>query len=262
MRLWPALLATSVLLAPSLASADRTVVVLFRGFAATPPSGMDRLEARLASEFGGDPGRPYSGQVFDWFEEQQAFDFINGFGDIGRLIIGGHSFGGDAAIELATDFLLPAGIPVDLLYQFDSVGNGDETLPAGVVQGYNFWQVSTGGILEPQGEAVVAGSINEQVEQFYTVGGVVDNSSITHTEIDCPLFERTPAQYLALFGPKPDLFDRIAAQAVALLPVGVPGLGIPGLAVLAGGILATSLRRIRRRARTRDAELVGGRPVS
>ena len=227
-----------VTMAPSPAAAERTVVVLFTGFGATPGgAGMDELAASLTSAFSGFPARPFTAQVFAYTELQEAFDFIDGFSDLGCLMIGGHSFGGDAAIELAESFLAPAGIDVDLLIQFDSVGVGDEVLPANVAEGINYYQVSTG-LFEPQGEDFVAGSTNHQVEVLYGV----TNSDISHTEIDCPLFDYTPAGYAALFGAQPDLYARIEERVEDLCVVAIPALSGGAVAVLALALLATARR--------------------
>ena len=243
-------LVAALLFAPEVSQAGqdgRCVAVFFRGFgAAVGSSGMDNLEAHLVAAFGGDPTRPFSSAVFNWTEQQQAFDFIDSFSDVGCLTIAGHSFGANSAIELVTDFLMPAGIPVDLLVQFDSVGTNDDVLPDGVAEGYNYHQVSTGGFFEPQGEMDVEGSTNIYVEEEY---GVPD-SAITHTEIDCPLFERTPAEYAALFGTQPDLYARVESHLATLcLSAAVPVLGLPGLVVLMATILAGTGRALRLRAR-------------
>jgi hypothetical protein len=234
------LLLAATLLTAQAAHADRCVAVFFRGFgAAVGSSGMDRLEAHLVTAFGGDPARPFSSAVFNWTDQQQAFDFIAGFSDVDCLVLAGHSFGANAAVELTTDFLMPADIPVDLLVQFDSVGANDDVLPASVAQGYNYHQVSTGGFFEPQGEMNVEGSTNIYVESDYNVS----DSDITHTEIDCPLFERTPAEYAALFGSQPDLYARVESHVGELFfAEAVPALGIPGIAVLIMTILASTRR--------------------
>lgn len=223
---------------PGVAFADRTVAVFFRGFGATPgASGMDALEDALASAFGGRPGRPFSSQVYAYTELQAAFDFIDGFTDVDCLILVGHSFGGDAAVELAASFLGPAGIPVDLLIQLDSVGLGDEVLPPGVAQGFNYYQISTG-LFEPQGETFVEGASNFQVETLYGV----TNSDITHTTIDCPQFDYSDTAYAALFGSQPDLYARIEDHLAAVCGVAVPALGARGALLLATILTMTSRR--------------------
>lgn len=241
-RRWTLLLAIAAALvaAPEVAVAERTVVVLLRGFNASQgDSGMDRLAASLEVAFGGDPSSPFAGQVYNYNELQAAFDFIDGFSDIGCLIVGGHSFGGATSIDLVTDFLTPAGITVDLLIQFDSVGLGDQEKPSEVGLGINYYQESTG-FFEPQGKRNVAGSINTYVEELYGVG----DSDITHTTIDCPLFEYSEAAYAILFGSQPDLYARVEEQIALLCVVAVPALAPAGIAALALMLLASAHRAV------------------
>lgn len=228
------LLVAVVLLSASTAQAGRCVGVFFRGFnAPVGTSGMDNLEAHLVAAFGDNPARSFATAVFNWTDQQQAFDFIDGFTDVDCVVLAGHSFGANSAVELTANFLEPAGIPVDLLVQFDSVGANDDVLPAGVAQGFNYHQVSTG-IFEPQGESNVEGSTNVYVEDDYSVS----NSDITHTQIDCPLFERTPVAYAAVFGSQPDLYARVEGHVAPLFNVTpVPTLGLPGVAALIAGLL-------------------------
>ena len=202
---------------------------------------MDDLDATLASVFGGNPTQPFSSQVFAYTDQQEAFDFIDGFTDLGCLVLIGHSFGADSAIELVTDFLSPAGIPVDLLIQLDSVGIDDDVLPPGVFEGFNYYQISTG-FFEPEGEPFVAGSTNYQVEDLYGV----TNADITHTTIDCALFAYTQAAYAALFGSQPDLYSRIVDHIAVACVTAVPALGRMGVAVLVLTFLATLYQTDRR----------------
>ncbi len=58
-----------------------------------------------------------------------------------KLVIYGHSFGGWAVIKL-TRKLAKAGIPVELTVQIDTVGIGDEVVPANVKFAANFYQRS------------------------------------------------------------------------------------------------------------------------
>jgi hypothetical protein len=233
------LLVAVVLFSASTAQAGRCVGVFFRGFnAPVGTSGMDNLEAHLVAAFGGNPVQPFSTAVFNWTDQQQAFDFIGDFTDVDCLVLAGHSFGANSAIELTTNFLEPAGIPVDLLVQFDSVGANDDVLPAGVALGFNYHQVSTG-IFEPQGESNVQDSTNVYVEDDYSVS----DSDITHTQIDCPLFERTTAAYAALFGSRPDLYARVEGHVAPLFVAApVPTLGLPGVAALIAGLLISGCR--------------------
>lgn len=83
------------------------------------------------------------------------------------VVIVGHSWGGDSAIEIAKK-LKKKGICVDLLIQIDSVGWGDSKLPSNVRQGLNLYQTDD----RPRGEHPVRGSLNIRL----------DDSS--HTDID------------------------------------------------------------------------------
>jgi hypothetical protein len=143
------------------AHATRLVTALFEGFP---------LEDT-------DFGVPQSSRVFGFFEEESAFDFIQGHNDLGTLVLIGHSFGADAVIELAEDFLLPAHVPIDLTIQIDSVGAGDEELPSNVRHGINYFQISSE-LLEPQGATFVQGAQNFNTELLFS------DTGITHTSID------------------------------------------------------------------------------
>ncbi len=163
--------------------AVRLVTTLFTGFSASSGSnddegGLQILNTKLQNTFGGNPNKPFSSQVFAWTDANEALDFINSFDDLCCLVVIGHSFGGDTAIDdFATDLLLPANQMVDLLIQIDSVGSGDEQLPNNVKNGINYYQISEG-TFEPQGAQNVMGSMNINVEQLFT------DNSITHTSID------------------------------------------------------------------------------
>lgn len=238
------------LLSASTAEAGRCVGVFFRGFgAAVGTSGMDNLEADLFAALGGDPARPFSTGVFNWTDQQQAFDFVEGLTEVDCFILAGHSFGANSAVEFTTDFLEPAGIPVDRLFLFDSVGANDDVLPTSVVQGFNYHQVSTG-FAEPEGVSNVQGATNIYVEQDY---GVSDGD-ISHTQIDCPLFERSAAGYAALFGSQPDLYARVETEVAPLFDVvAVPSTPWPGPVTLIATLVAVAANALRADRRRREA---------
>ena len=139
---------------------------------------MDLLDAELATL--GIPN--YQGEVFSWSDPQGAFDWLQQFeADRSTLVIVGHSFGGNAALQLAGEYLLPAGIDVDLTVQIDSVSNpnpgSNNQLPANVDVGYNYYQNSTS-FFEPQGEDFVSGALNFNAELLF------NDNSITHNSLD------------------------------------------------------------------------------
>lgn len=159
------------------------VSVLFTGFNPSNPSGMDFFKETLDSNFQSNfPTLNHSSAVFRYSQRRAAFEYISSQDRIDHLFIAGHSWGGNAMIRLATDWLLPAGIEVDASFQFDSVdifdgGLGDDVLPSNVHYGYNFYQIPTS-IFEPGGEQFVAGALNINAEDFY------NDPTITHTSID------------------------------------------------------------------------------
>lgn len=205
---------------------DRAVVVLFRGLqgvssglqafsSGADPAGMDHLHEDLLASFTVDSGRRFSSRVFAHDEGDDALDFVDDFSDIGCLVLIGHSFGADEAIELAGDQrLVPA---VDLLVQIDSRGVGNSVLPAGVRRGFHYFQVDTievvGMTLEFRATPVRR-SRNIPVEFVYGVSP----SDIIHTNIDDPLFGRTTTEYQRLFGSQPDLYTRIKGHLQEACP--------------------------------------------
>lgn len=162
------------------ASAATNQVVLFTGFLAGPGpgTGMDFLNESLAAA-----GIPdYLGQVFEWDEHQAAFDWVEQYtGDRATLVLIGHSFGGNSALQLAGEFLKPIGVGVDLTIQIDPVRNiysgANDVLPTNVDGGFNYYQISTS-FFEPQGEDFVQGATNINTEILY------NDTTITHTSID------------------------------------------------------------------------------
>ena len=159
------------------------VTVLFNGFNPGDPSGMDEFKVTLDANFAADfPLLTHSSQVFEYHERGQAFNFVNGHSEVDQLFLVGFSWGGNAMIRLAQEWLLPAGIMVNASFQIDSVdlfdgGLGDDVLPSNVINGYNFFQIPTG-FLEPGGEQNVVGALNVNAEVFF------NDPSITHTSMD------------------------------------------------------------------------------
>jgi len=160
------------------AAAGTTQIALFLGLGATPNTnqGMDNLNSTLS--VAGIPN--YDGMVFAWNQKQAAFDWIQQASDRTTLIVIGHSFGGNSTLQLANNFLLPAGVDVDLTVQIDSVENFDggwnNQLPANVDVGISYYQIAAGG--DVQGEVNVQGATNINAEV------VLNDTSITHFTID------------------------------------------------------------------------------
>lgn len=186
-----ALTTVAFLAAPCLAG--MTQVVMFTGFGAGPGpnTGMDLLNTRLATA-----GIPdYLGEVFEWTEHDEASAWVNQYATTrGTLVLIGHSFGGNSALQLAQNYLSP--LTVDLTVQIDPVRNvvfpgANDVLPSNVEVGFNYYQISTG-FLEPQGEDFVAGATNINVEVLF------NDTTITHTSIDdLRLHTRIAADILA-----------------------------------------------------------------
>jgi pimeloyl-ACP methyl ester carboxylesterase len=197
------LLMTALMAAPGFAAT--TQVVLFTGFLAGPGpnTGMDLLNTRLAAA-----GIPdYFGQVFEWDEHDAALDWVElHTASRGTLVLVGHSFGGNSALQLAGDYLSPLNVTVDLTVQIDPVKNffpgANDVLPSNVEVGFNYYQISTG-FLEPQGEDFVSGATNINAEVYF------NDTTITHTSIDddARLHARIATNILANLNPASADFD-------------------------------------------------------
>lgn len=91
---------------------DRTANASFQG-----KSG-EGLQA-LAQEFDTtSAGEHVSGRVFPWDQESAAADFVRSLNRLDELVVVGHSFGGDSALEFANT--LTPGRPIDLLVTIDA----------------------------------------------------------------------------------------------------------------------------------------------
>lgn len=191
----------AVFLSASPSKAD-VVAVFFNGFNPDNPSGMDGLSDFLTNQFNSQlPSQSFSSMVFAFNDQQAAQNYINGFADIDYLFLGGHSFGGVSAIELADTLASENGINVDITFQIDSVGIGQQVVPNSVGTGYNYYQISTG-FLEPQGAMDVLNAININVETLF------NDTSITHTSIDNdPRLYNVIYNTMAAAVPEPSLFS-------------------------------------------------------
>lgn len=168
-----------ILTIPSAPCLATTQVVLFTGFGSSPNTGtgMDILNSTLAAS----TIPNYTGMVFAWNNREAASSWVQQQSDRTTLVLIGHSFGANSALQLANNFLKPQGIDVDLTVQIDSVenfyGGWNDTLPTNVEEGLNYYQNSTG-FFEPQGEDIVQGATNLNAEVLF------NDTSITHTSLD------------------------------------------------------------------------------
>lgn len=201
-------------LAGTPASAD-IVTAHFLGFGSQPtddpPNGLTELDVSLRQTFGNN----YNGTVYTYQDTQEAINDILS-SDIDSLVLVGHSFGGQAVVNVARN-LQSHGIIVDLTVQIDSVGSDDDLLPENVRTGYNYYQ--QGDLINGETNVNAADPerttiSNFKVESLY---GVADNV-ISHTEIDNARFERTISEYQAIFGAQPDLHQRITGHVWATIP--------------------------------------------
>ena len=167
---------------PANASGNRKVIVLFTGFSGSSNGENDGLigfnNNKLVQSFGNDPNFPLSSKVFSYSDQLGAFNFIQSFSDINHLFVIGHLLGGDAVIELATDYLSKTTQMIDLSVQIDSVGLFDDIIPKDIIKrSLNYYQISEG-LFEPQGEIYIEGATNINAETF------CKDPAITHTSID------------------------------------------------------------------------------
>ncbi len=163
------------------------IAVFFAGFSfpAVDPAttGMNDLNVYLNDRFINEvPEVSYSGKAFSYNDRDGALEFIESFSTIDTLFVLGHSFGGHAALQLASIELDAIGMTVDRTFQIDSVdiflppqSDTDDILPENVNIGFNYYQVANADL---QGEMDVAGAININVEELF------NDTSITHTSID------------------------------------------------------------------------------
>ncbi len=162
---------------------------------------MDHLAASLSAAR---QNQPFSIQVFAHSEVEEALTFVNSLRTPAPcLIVIGHSWGGDVAIDFASE----VGFDIDLLIQIDSVRRpttffgGSRRPPTSVKRRLNYFQRGDW----PEGEAT---STEIPVERAYNVGYEI----ITHTTIDQPFFGFTEAAYDSHFGSQSDLYARINGE--------------------------------------------------
>ena len=148
------------------------VVALFTGFSGSSGDniGMEQIRQRLLQE-------GVIARRFGHSQQRSAVNFLRSHADSADIVLIGHSFGADSTIEVA-ERLRAQGLTVSRLVQIDTVGVGDDLLPANVESGLNFFQ--TTGFFFERGEPSVGGSTNVNAEILLGV----DPADLSHTDID------------------------------------------------------------------------------
>jgi hypothetical protein len=122
---------------------NRVIIVVFTGFASqtiNETTGMQKLVDAFRQEAKLDQSN-LKMPIFAWDGRKDAISYLNSLGlkNNDKLIVIGHSYGGDTAILLANE-LKKRNRRVDLLIQVDSVGSSDDVLPSNVAKGINYYQ--------------------------------------------------------------------------------------------------------------------------
>ena len=87
-----------------------------------------------------------NGRVFPWDQESAAADFVRPLNRLDELVVVGHSFGGDSALEFANT--LTPGRPIDLLVTIDAacvLCPGGTVKPANVIQEVELYHTPNAG---------------------------------------------------------------------------------------------------------------------
>ena len=87
-----------------------------------------------------------NGRVLPWDQESAAGDFVRSLNRLDELVVVGHSFGGDSALEFANT--LTPGRPIDLLVTIDSacvLCPGGTVKPANVLQEIELYHTPNAG---------------------------------------------------------------------------------------------------------------------
>jgi hypothetical protein len=97
---------------------DRSVVVLFSGFGEVEFTGLNTVNQELQTQFGSNPNKDFSSQLFADFALDEALNYVSSFDDIENLVIIGDGLGGSSAYDLAKRVQLA---PVELLVQANAI---------------------------------------------------------------------------------------------------------------------------------------------
>jgi hypothetical protein len=238
-RLVRHVLCVAIIAAAAARSQDPIAVALMTGFNPGANSGMDMLNAKLQTAFGGGGGGapPFSSQVFTYTDQSGAASFLAAAGPNARCVLIGHSWGASSNFSLAQNVLGPMGIDVDLQISLDWVSQANPftatmpTVPAAILLAYNYHQVSTM-FLEPVPSHTILGAArNLNMETVFA------DASIVHTSIDNDLrvHDLVVERIREIFSAPPyagtgehlDLFSRIDTLQVPCNPGS--GYAVPGV---------------------------------
>ena len=136
-----------------------------------------------------------SGRVFPWDQESAAADFVRSLNRLDELVVVGHSFGGDSALEFANT--LTPGRPIDLLVTIDAacvLCPGGTVKPADVLQEVELYHTPNAGdsplvppflerLSNPDQSFNVTDLFNEPSNQgcLNDVGGTVTHTNISNS---------------------------------------------------------------------------------
>jgi pimeloyl-ACP methyl ester carboxylesterase len=197
-----------------------------------------------------------SGRVFPWDQESAAGDFVRSLNRLDELVVVGHSFGGDSAMEFANT--LTPGRPIDLLVTLDAacvLCPGGTVKPANVLQEVELYHTPNAGdsplvppflerLSNPDQSFNLTDLFNEPNNQscLNDIGGTVTHTNISNSAC---VHQMIRGAALSLFqtGTLPSLSTFLSSS-----PDGVSStVPEPATWLLLGTGLAALLRRIARR---------------
>jgi hypothetical protein len=136
-----------------------------------------------------------NGRVLPWDQESDAADFVRSLNRLDELVVVGHSFGGDSALEFANT--LTPGRPIDLLVTIDSacvLCPGGTVKPADVLQEVELYHTPNAGdnplvppflerLSNPDQSINVTDLFNEPANQrcLNDIGGTVTHTNISNS---------------------------------------------------------------------------------